>query len=56
MNQFVIGLMAITVLLSGCASSGGTASASAEDSGGLAEIAAYKDATYDALPDIVASE
>lgn len=56
MNQFVIGLMAIMVLLSGCASSGGATSASAEDNGGLAEIAAYEDASYDALPDVVASE
>lgn len=56
MNQFVIALMAIMALLSGCASSGGAVSAGAEDNGGLAEIAPYDEATYDALPDVVAAE
>ncbi len=49
MNQFVMALMAITMVLSGCASSGGAVSAG----GGLPEIAPYDEATYEPLPDMV---
>jgi uncharacterized protein YceK len=50
MNQFVIALMAMMLVLSGCASTGGATSA---DNGGLPEIAPYDEATYDPLPEMV---
>lgn len=53
MNQFAIALAAMLLVLSGCASTGGSASA---DNGGLPEIAPYDEATYEPLPDVVAAE
>lgn len=50
MNQFVIALMAMMMVLSGCASTGGAAG------GGLPEIAPYDEATYEPLPDVVPAE
>lgn len=46
----------LAFVVSGCASSGGAASASANDGGGLPEIAAYDDEAIELLPDMVAAE
>ena len=49
MNQFAMTLMAALLFLSGCAATGGAASAG----GGLPEIAPYDEATYEPLPNMV---
>lgn len=54
MNQFVIASIAVMILLSGCASTGG--SKYAENNGGLPEIAPYDEPTYEPLPDMVPAE
>ncbi len=54
MNPLVIALMAMMVLFSGCASSGGASSS--VNNGGLPEIAADNEPTYEPLPDMVAAE
>lgn len=55
MNQFVIAIMAMMMVLSGCASSGGT-SLAVENNGGLPEIAPYDEATYEPLPDMAIAQ
>jgi hypothetical protein len=55
MQKLMLALMVLLVsIVSGCASSGGGASAS--DNGGLPEIAAYDDEAFEPLPDTVAAE
>lgn len=57
MQKWMLALMAFLVLvISGCASSGGAASAGANDGGGLPEIAAYDDEAVELLPDTVSAE
>lgn len=46
----------LAFVVSGCASSGGASNASANDGGGLPEIAAYDDEPVELLPDMVAAE
>ena len=55
MNRYVMALAAFIVLLSGCASSGNRVAASPEYNGGLPEIAAYDEPTYEPLPAMVAA-
>jgi hypothetical protein len=57
MQKWMLALMVLLVsIFSGCASSGGGASASASDNGGLPEIAAYDDEAFEPLPEMVAAE
>ena len=56
MNQFVMALIATMVFLTGCASTGGAGSNTTQDNGGLPEIAAYEEASYDPLPDMVTAQ
>jgi hypothetical protein len=61
MHKWIFALLAVlTVLISGCASSGGTAassdSANVASNADLPEIAPYDDEVFEALPDMVAAE
>jgi uncharacterized protein YceK len=59
MQKWMLALMVLLVsIVSGCASSGGatSASAGANDGGGLPEIAAYDDEAFEPLPDMVSAE
>ncbi len=57
MQKWMLALMVfLAFVVSGCASSGGASSASANDGGGLPEIAAYDDEPVELLPDMVAAE
>ena len=54
MNRFVIGSIALMILLSSCATTG--RSTYTENNGGLPEIAPYDEPTYEPLPDVVPVE
>jgi len=57
MNKTILALMSLFVLLmTACAGTSQTSASAASDGGGLPEIAAYDDATLEALPDVIAAE
>ena len=55
MHKILLALMTMLFVV-GCATTGGGASAVADDTGGLPEIAAMDDMAIDPLPDLIPAE
>ena len=57
MKKTILALMSLLVLLmTACAGTSQTSVSAASDGGGLPEIAAYDDAAFEALPDVITAE